>query len=70
MEKRINSSNVVWYWASGSLFFGLILMGIGGYYLAKYMGWIAQDFPFWPSVLIILGFMFVVTSIKRVVRQY
>lgn len=63
------SRNVVWYWWSGSVFIGLILILVGGFYLAKDMGWIPQNFPFWPLILIFLGLVFIAGSIRKV-SQY
>ena len=67
MEKKVPQGNV-YYWQTGSLFFGLILIVIGGYYFAKGMGWIRPDFPFWPSIVIFFGLLFIISSFRKVTR--
>ena len=66
MEKA--NKNVVWYWQSGSLFVGLLLTTIGGYYISRYMGWIPESFPFWPLILLFFGVLFIVGSVKKVTQ--
>ena len=41
---------------SGRVYFGILLIVVGFFLLAKEMGWISLRFPIWPILLIILGF--------------
>ena len=34
---------------------GWTLLLVGGYFLARDMGWIASNLPFWPVLLVALG---------------
>ena len=49
----------------GSMFGGLSLITIGGYFLARELGWIDYDFPFWAVFLIIAGLWLVVSAVTK-----
>ena len=38
-----------------SLFWGIFFLVLGGWFLAKELGWIAASFPLWQILLILLG---------------
>mgnify|MGYP004324634191 FL=1 len=40
---------------SGSLFWGLLALALGFWFLAKDLGWISLNISIWPVLLIILG---------------
>lgn len=66
MEKKVHEAGKsVYYWQTGSLFFGLVLTIIGGYYFGKAMGWIKADFPIWSSLVIFFGLLFILSSFRR-----
>jgi len=45
--------------------FGLFLIVIGGYFLARDLGWIAGNISFWPAVALLFGIYFVARTLKR-----
>ncbi len=42
--------------SSSRMYFGILLIAVGFFLLAKEMGWISMRLPIWPLLLIILGF--------------
>jgi hypothetical protein len=51
----------------GGLFFPLLILAIGIYWLAIEMGWLTVELPFWPTVLIIIGAYWVISRIFRMI---
>lgn len=50
--------------------FPLLLIFIGGYYLLKSFGYIAEDFPFWPMMFFLLGcYLLIKTVIESVLAK-
>ena len=50
---------------AGSWFFGLILIGLGGYFLVReYVTWIDWD-RLWPLGLVLLGVLLLVVGLRR-----
>lgn len=50
---------------SGSYLCGIFLIIIGGYYLARNLGFIPSDFPFWPILLLIFGVYLLMKNSKK-----
>lgn len=49
-------------WAN---FWGLLLLIIGGWFLAQQLGWVSDDFPFWPLVLIVFGAYILYNNLRK-----
>lgn len=60
-----------WSWCGccdsggGTVLWGLLVIVIGGYYLARDMGWIPRDVALWPIVLITIGVGMFIGNIRR-----
>lgn len=57
-EKKPHEYRNWCYGCCGSNFWGWAFIIIGGYFIARDLGWIPGDFPFWPAVLVLLGVYF------------
>jgi|TARA_Y100000034_G_scaffold126531_1_gene177900 hypothetical protein len=56
--KKLKHSHENWCWcggASGGLFWGLLVLALGLWFLAKDLGWVSLNVSIWPVILIILG---------------
>ena len=55
-----------WHWSGrGKLSMaGVLLIVIGLYYFGKAVGWFDPTLPFWPIILIAIGLVFVVNSLR------
>jgi len=71
MDKNENNKNKGKHWGlcggcCGSGFgFGVCLIVLGGFFLARDMGWISNDFSFWPVAILALGVYLVVSKSLR-----
>jgi len=43
----------------GRVGFGVLLLVVGGFFLARDLGWVSSDISFWPVVLVALGLYFI-----------
>ena len=38
---------------------GILLVATGGFFLAREMGWISYDIPFWPLAIVVVGLLMI-----------
>lgn len=50
---------------SGSMFGGMSLIVLGGYFLGRELGWFDYGFPFWAVFLILAGLWMVVSALRK-----
>jgi len=50
---------------NGSVWLGVIFVLLGGYFFGKEVGWFAVDFPFWQSVVVLVGVYFLVKGLRK-----
>ncbi len=55
-NKHMKGNKNMWhYHHSNGLFWGLFILVLGIWFLAKDLGWISLNISIWPIVLIVLG---------------
>ena len=55
--KKTNDKQV-WYCCGGGVFWGLLLLALGLWFLAEDLGYITSNISIWPIILIFLGIWF------------
>lgn len=54
-KNKKNMSKKQPFFHSFSLTLGLFLVVVGLFMFARQLGWVSEDFPFWPVILIAFG---------------
>ena len=65
MKKAKTEANA-WYWCCcrGGLFWGILFLVLGLWFLAKDLGYISFSVSIWPVILIILGVLMLLKKNK------
>ena len=50
---------------AGSIAVGVILMALGLFFFGNEVGWWAYELPVWPTILMAVGLIIVVTSVLK-----
>ena len=60
MKKQKENNSVWWCCCKGGLFWGILFLVLGLWFLAKNLDYIPFDFSIWPIILIILGIWMII----------
>ncbi|OGY82351.1 MAG: hypothetical protein A3F54_02260 [Candidatus Kerfeldbacteria bacterium RIFCSPHIGHO2_12_FULL_48_17] len=64
-EKSSHNGEGCWHMGSGSMFWGFLLLVVGGYFFARESGIITIDFPFWSFIVMVFGLWLILKSMMR-----
>jgi len=53
--KKTKGNQVWWCFGEGGIFWGLLFLSLGTWFLAKELGFVALNISIWPIILILLG---------------
>jgi len=63
--KKTKDERVWWCCGGGGIFWGLLLLALGLWFLAEDLGYITSNISIWPIILIFLGIWFLLKRNNR-----